>query len=218
MLPETNGLTLAGELLRNALASTELSVEAMRSALAVVRSECRNAADKGATVDEIAVVLGVSRSLAEALLGTSTMDPVEVLNQVLVARLQLVIEIQQSPSLPIAGLLGCATSDNGLSLLWYQPNVNARNLVDARARELGVSITHDTFPASRVDVDDAVHTVIQHVGFTGIPQTRLSAAGVSISLGPCQPAKLQELQALMPTWVNLEVSETRTSQERDAPI
>jgi hypothetical protein len=202
-MPERGELSLVGELLRTALASTEHSVEAARSAVAVARRECQSAAAHGASVDDIAVSLSVSRRFAEALTAQTTVEPIELVDLLVTAQLSFVLELQQNPAWTISGLVGCTTSASGLTLLWHQPDAGAQDRSDATARGLGVTVTHEDFPARRADVDQVVASLGVRVGLAAIHDVRLSANGVSIRIEPTAAFSLNDLQAQLPTWVDL---------------
>lgn len=203
MQPERGELTLVGELLRTALASSEHAIEAARSALAMVRRGCRRAAAQGASVDEIAVSLGVSREFAEALTAQDTVGPIELLDPVAAAQLRFVMEIQQNPAWTMGGLVGCTTGASGLTLLWHQPDVGARQLVDSEARQLGVAIAHDDFPASSADMDLVMAPLVAQVGLTAIRDARLSPRGASVRVASTGAPHLRDLHTQLPSWVDL---------------
>lgn len=199
-------LTLVGELLRTALASTEHAVEAARSAVAVARRECLSSVAQGASVDEVAVCLGVSMRFAEVLTAQAMVEPIELVGLVSAARLRLVMELQQNPAWTTSGLVGCTTNASGLTMLWHQPDTAARHLIDFRARELGVAVTHEDFPASRAAVDQVVGSLAARVGFSAIRDARLLPSGVLIRVDATVALSLRDLQAETPAWVDLRLA------------
>ena len=197
MKPKRDSTRTSRALLWSTLASAETSAEAVRAAVEELRS-----AWGGREPDAVADHLGVSLEFARELV-KPTVDPYELLRLTIATRLEFALEVQQNPAWRLVGLVGCTAQPAGLTLLWYQPHLDATTVVSARARALGVSITHDTFPASPAAVDEVMLRVTTQVGLLAISDVRMSSSGLSITIMAADTSTVRDLREGLPDWAIL---------------